>query len=355
MPESFGPGSTALVGIGSLVTNDVTAGEGPLGILRDAAIVVEDGRVAWVGESADCGATDHVVDLEGRAVLPGFVDSHAHLVFAGDRADEFAARMAGEAYAAGGIRSTVARTRAASDDDLRSGLARLSGELHRSGVTTFETKSGYGLTTVDEARALRLAREVTEETTYLGAHVVPAEFADDPDGYVALVTGEMLDACAPHARWIDVFCDRGAFGADQAREILAAGIARGLEPRVHANQLQHGDGIAVAVEMGAASADHCTFTTDVTSTCSPAAAPWRPCCPGPSSPRGRPTPMPDGCSTPASRWRWRPTAIPARATPRACRSASPSPFARCTCRPTRRCGPPPREGRRPPSITTSDG
>ena len=262
MPESFGPGSTALVGIGSLVTNDVTAGEGPLGVLRDAAIVVVDGRVAWVGESAGCGATDHVVDLEGRAVLPGFVDSHAHLVFAGDRADEFAARMAGEAYAAGGIRSTVARTRAASDDDLRSGLARLSGELHRSGVTTFETKSGYGLTTVDEARALRLAREVTEETTYLGAHVVPAEFADDPDGYVALVTGEMLVACAPHARWIDVFCDRGAFGADQAREILAAGIARGLEPRVHANQLQHGDGIAVAVEMGAASADHCTFTTD---------------------------------------------------------------------------------------------
>jgi imidazolonepropionase len=262
VPESFGPGSTALVGIGSLVTNDPGISRGPLGILRDAAIVVEDGRIAWVGEGAECGPTDHVVDLEGRAVLPGFVDSHAHLVFAGDRADEFAARMAGQAYAAGGIRSTVDRTRAASDDDLRRGLAHLSRELHRSGVTTFETKSGYGLTTVDEARGLRLASEVTEETTYLGAHVVPAEFADDPDGYVALVTGEMLDACAPHARWIDVFCDRGAFGADQAREILAAGIARGLAPRIHANQLQHGDGIAVAVEMGAASADHCTFTTD---------------------------------------------------------------------------------------------
>jgi imidazolonepropionase len=262
VPESFGPGSTALVNVGSVVTNDVTVGDGPLGILRDAAIVVEDGCIAWVGALADCGAADRVVDLDGRAVLPGFVDSHAHLVFAGDRADEFAARMSGQPYAAGGIASTVESTRAASDDDLRRGLARLAGELHRSGITTFETKSGYGLTTDDEARSLRLACEVTDETTYLGAHVVPAEFADDPDGYVALVTGEMLDACAPHARWIDVFCDRGAFGADQAREILAAGIARGLSPRIHANQLQHGDGITVAVEMGAASADHCTYTTD---------------------------------------------------------------------------------------------
>lgn len=262
MPESFGPGSTALIDIGTLVTNDPTMGDGPLGILRDAAIVVEDGRIAWVGADAACGTADHVVDLEGRAVLPGFVDSHAHLVFAGDRADEFAARMAGEPYAAGGIRSTVDRTRAASDDDLRRSLSRLAGELHRSGVTTFETKSGYGLTVVDEARALRLASEVTTETTYLGAHVVPGEYADDPDGYVALVIGEMLEQCAPHARWIDVFCDRGAFGADQAREILRAGMARGLQPRIHANQLQHGDGVAVAVEVGAASADHCTFTTD---------------------------------------------------------------------------------------------
>jgi imidazolonepropionase len=262
VPESFGPGSTALVDIGTLVTNDPSIGDGPLGILRNAAVVVEDGRIAWVGSEADCGPTDHLIDLDGRAALPGFVDSHAHLVFAGDRADEFAARMAGQSYAAGGIRSTVDLTRAASDDDLRRGLARLADELHRGGVTTFETKCGYGLTTVDEARALRLAREVTDETTYLGAHVVPAEFSDDPDAYVALVIGEMLEACAPHARWIDVFCDRGAFGADQAREILRAGIARGLQPRIHANQLQHGDGIAVAVEMGAASADHCTFATD---------------------------------------------------------------------------------------------
>lgn len=262
MPESFSAGSTALVGIGSLVTNDPSLGEGALGLLADAAVVVEDGLVRWVGASSDCDPTDHVVDLAGRAVLPGFVDSHAHLVFDGDRADEFAARMSGEPYAAGGIQSTVARTRAASDDVLRRRLAALRNELQRSGVTTFETKSGYGLTVGDEERALRLAREVTDEATYLGAHVVPPEFADDPDGYVALVMGEMLDACAPHARWIDVFCDRGAFDADQARAILAAGVERGLQPRIHANQLQHGAGIRVAVEAGAASADHCTFTTD---------------------------------------------------------------------------------------------
>jgi imidazolonepropionase len=263
VPEAaFGAGSTALVDIGSLVTNDPALGDGPLGIVRDAALVVENGVITWVGADADCGAVDHVVDLEGRAVVPGFVDSHAHLVFAGDRADEFAARMAGAAYGAGGIRSTVERTRAASDADLRAGVTRLAGELVRSGTTTFETKSGYGLTVADEARALRIAHELTDETTYLGAHVVPAEFADDPDGYVALVTGDMLDACAPHARWIDVFCDRGAFDADQARAILLAGATRGLQPRIHANQLQHGDGIRVAVEVGAASADHCTHASD---------------------------------------------------------------------------------------------
>ena len=262
MPEAFAAGSTALVNIGSLVTNDPDRGDGPLGLVADAALVIEDGRIAWVGHDGDCPAADHVVDLEGRALLPGFVDSHAHLVFAGDRAAEFASRMRGDRYAAGGIRSTVAHTRAADDDDLRSRLGRLTAELLRSGVTTFETKSGYGLTVDDEARSLRLAAEVTDETTYLGAHVVPAEYADDPAGYVALVTGDMLDACAPHARWVDVFCDRGAFDADQAREVLRAGMARGLQPRVHANQLQHGDGIRVAAEVGAASADHCTFATD---------------------------------------------------------------------------------------------
>ena len=254
--------STALTGIGCLVTNDPSQGEGLLGLRMDAAIVIDSDRIAWVGASTDCPAADERIDLDGRAVIPGFVDSHAHPVFAGDRAPEFAARMAGQAYAAGGIRTTVAATRAASDDDLRTTITRLVGEMLRSGITTFEAKSGYGLTVDDEARALRLAGEHTQETTFLGAHVVPPEYTDDPDGYVDLVTGTMLDACAPHARWIDVFCDRGAFGADQARAILQAGRERGLLPRIHANQLQHGDGIRVAVEVGAASADHCTYASD---------------------------------------------------------------------------------------------
>ena len=202
------------------------------------------------------------VDAAGRAVLPGFVDSHAHLVFDGERGAEFAARMAGQPYAAGGIRSTVAATRAASDERLRANLHRLAAELLTQGSTTFECKSGYGLTVTDEARSVALAAEVTPEVTYLGAHVVPPEFDGDPGGYVDLVCGAMLAACAPHARWVDVFCEEGAFGADEAREVLAAGARAGLLPRVHANQLGPGPGIQVAVAAGAASADHCTFTDD---------------------------------------------------------------------------------------------
>ncbi|MDI2130997.1 imidazolonepropionase [Yinghuangia seranimata] len=248
--------------IGSLVTNDPALGDGPLGLLRDAAVVVDGGRVAWVGASADAPAADASHDAAGRAVIPGFVDSHAHLVFAGDRTAEFAARMGGQAYAAGGIRTTVAATRAASDEELAANLDRLVAEAARQGTTLIECKSGYGLTVDDEARALRLAHRVTDEVTYLGAHVVAPEYADDPAGYVDLVTGPMLDACAPHARWVDVFCERGAFDGDQARAILTAGMARGLTPRVHANQLGHGPGVQLAVELGAASADHCTHLTD---------------------------------------------------------------------------------------------
>ena len=247
--------------IGVLVTNDPAVGTGPLGLLHDAALVVADGRVAWAGPRAQApsGVMERF-DADGRAVVPGFVDSHAHLVFAGDRAEEFAARSAGRPYAAGGIRTTVAATRAASDDVLRAGVARLVAEALRSGTTTVECKSGYGLTVEDEARSLRLAAEVTPETTYLGAHVVPA--GADADAYVDLVCGEMLAACAPHARWVDVFCDRGAFDADQARAVLRAGVAAGLQPRVHANQLGPGPGVQLAVELGAASADHVTHTTD---------------------------------------------------------------------------------------------
>ena len=261
--------SLLLHGIAELVTNDPSLTNDPspgdaaaLGVVRDAAVVVVDGQVAWVGSQTAAPAADQVLDVQGGAVIPGFVDSHAHLVFAGDRADEFAARMAGEPYSGGGIRTTVAATRAATDDELRARVAGLVAEARRQGTTTIEIKSGYGLTTVHEERSLRIAAEHTAETTFLGAHVVPAEFQGRAEDYVALVCGEMLAAAAPHARWIDVFCERGAFDGDQARAVLTAGIAAGLSPRIHANQLSQGAGVQLAVELDAASADHCTHLSD---------------------------------------------------------------------------------------------
>jgi imidazolonepropionase len=248
--------------IGELVTNDPAAGGPPLGIRRDAALLVEDGRVVWIGPHRYAPAADRRLDVGGAAVLPGFVDSHSHLVFAGDRATEFAARMAGQPYTGGGIRTTVAATRAASDTELRATVARLRAEALRQGTTTIEIKSGYGLSVADEARCLRIAREVTDETTFLGAHVVPAEYAGRPDDYVGLVCGPMMTAAAAYAKWVDVFCERGAFDADHARAILTVGQAAGLGARVHANQLGPGDGVRLAVEVGAASADHCTHLSD---------------------------------------------------------------------------------------------
>jgi imidazolonepropionase len=267
------PSSLLIDRIGELVTNApgapgvagaVEPGPGPgrFAVVNDAALVIEGGRIAWTGPSSRAPAADAVVDAAGRAVLPGFVDSHAHLVFAGERSAEFAARMAGRGYAAGGIRSTVAATRAATDADLRARLRRLATEMLAQGTTTFECKSGYGLTVEDEARSVALAAEATDEVTYLGAHVVPAEFEGDAGAYVDLVCGPMLDACAPHARWVDVFCERGAFSVDEARAVLTAGQSRGLIPRIHASQLGPGQGVLLAVELGAASADHCTFLTD---------------------------------------------------------------------------------------------
>jgi len=259
------PPTTLLTGIGELVTNDPVMAADPadrLGIVADAAAVIDGERIAWVGQSGAAPAADRRIDLGGRAALPGFVDSHAHLVFAGDRAAEFAARMTGQPYAAGGIRTTVTATRAATDKELRANLDRLRREALAAGTTTLECKSGYGLTVADEARSVRLAAEVTDDVTYLGAHVVPAEYADDPAGYVDLVCGEMLAACAPHARWVDVFCERGAFDADATRQILRAGVAVGLTPRLHANQLGPGPGVQIAAEFEAASADHCTHLSD---------------------------------------------------------------------------------------------
>ncbi len=257
--------STLVTGIAELVTNDAAVGDGPLGLVADAAVVVEEGVVAWVGPADAAPDADTRIDVGDRAVIPGFVDSHAHLVFAGDRAAEFEARMSGERYDGGGIASTVAATRAASDEALRARLRALVSEMRAQGTTTVEVKSGYGLTVEDEARALRLAAEATPETTFLGAHVVPAEYSGRVDDYVGLVTGPMLAACAPHARWIDVFCEPAsahAFDGDAARAVLEAGRAAGLELRVHANQLSAGPGVRLAVELGAASADHCTHLTD---------------------------------------------------------------------------------------------
>ncbi|MGC4805180.1 imidazolonepropionase [Micromonospora sp. DT233] len=256
-------GSLLVDNIGELVTNVAGTGDGgPLGLRRDAAVLVEAGRVAWVGAARYAPAADRRVDAEQAAVLPGFVDSHAHLVFAGDRAAEFAARMAGRPYTGGGIRTTVGATRAAGDDALRATVRRLVGEALRQGTTTIEIKSGYGLTVADEARCLRIAAEATDETTFLGAHVVPAEYADRPDDYVGLVCGPMLAAAAPYARWVDVFCERGAFDADHTRAILTVGQAAGLGVRLHANQLGPGPGVRLGVELGAASVDHCTHLDD---------------------------------------------------------------------------------------------
>jgi imidazolonepropionase len=255
--------STLITGIGELVTNEPELGDGsPLGIVRDAALVMDAATVAWVGPAREAPDADERVDVEGRCVIPGFVDSHTHLVFAGERSAEFAARMAGEPYTGGGIGTTVAATRAASDDELREHTARLRDEMLALGTTTVEIKSGYGLSVADEARILRVAREFTGETTFLGAHVVPAEYAGDRDAYVELVCGDMLAACAPYARWIDVFCDRGAFTGEEARRVLHAGTAAGLQPRLHGNQLEDGPGVRLAVELGAASVDHCTFVND---------------------------------------------------------------------------------------------
>ncbi len=257
----MGPASVVVTGVAELVTHDPHHA-GPLGLVPDAAVVVERGRVAWTGPAHLAPAADERLDVAGRAVIPGFVDSHSHLLFAGDRAGEFEARMAGRRYDGGGIRVSVAATRAAGDEQLEAGLLRHLGEMRSQGTTTVEVKSGYGLTVRDEARALAIASRFTPETTFLGAHVVPEEYVDDPAGYVDLVTGPMLAACAPYARWIDAFCERGAFDADQARAVLVAGAATGLRGRLHANQLGHGPGVQLACELGLAAVDHCTYLSE---------------------------------------------------------------------------------------------
>jgi len=254
--------SLLVTNIGELVTWD---DDRP--VIRDAALVVEHGQVTWIGDRTAAPDADSVHDVGGAAVIPGFVDSHTHLVFAGDRAAEFEARMSGRPYEAGGIRTTVAATRAATDEQLAANVARHLALMRAQGTTTVEIKSGYGLTVRDEARSLAIARQATEETTFLGAHVVPDPSTGsgteaEVGAYVELVIGAMLEACAPYARWIDVFCEEGAFGADEARTVLEAGMAAGLQARVHANQLGPGPGVQVAASVGAAAADHCTYLDD---------------------------------------------------------------------------------------------
>jgi len=253
-----------ITGIGELVTCDGTSAD-LLGIRSNAALVIEEDVIAWIGPAAEAPAADTKIDVGGRVIIPGFVDSHSHLIFAGDRAAEFTARMTGQPYDGGGIGVTVAATRAASDDELTRLLAARIAVLRALGTTTVEIKSGYGLTVADEVRALTIARQFTTEATFLGAHVVPAEYANDRAGYVDLVTGPMLEAAAPYGRWIDVFCEPHsphAFDADEARHILMAGAAVGLGLRVHGNQLGPGPGVQLAVELAAASVDHCTYLDD---------------------------------------------------------------------------------------------
>jgi len=254
--------SFTLTNISQLVTNNSAIGDSDLGVITNAAITVTDGIVSWVGQTSEADSSSPKTDVGGRSLIPGFVDSHSHLMFAGDRSEEFAARMAGVPYSAGGIKVTTEATRSASDDQLRKVAKSLIQEMQESGTTTVEIKSGYGLDVVTEERSVRIAAELTDEVTFLGAHVVSPEFSSDADGYVDLVIGEMLNACAPHSNWIDVFCDRGAFTTAQSRQILEAGIAKQLKPRIHLNQLEQGDGIAMAIELDCASADHLTYLTD---------------------------------------------------------------------------------------------
>ena len=247
---------TLIKNIGLLVTNNSEIDGTPLGLIENAALLIEHGKVKWIGASESTPSAEKSIDASGKCVIPGFVDSHNHLIFAGDRSHEFAARMNGQKYEAGGIAYTVELTRKASDSDLLSNARRLQHEALHSGTTTIEIKSGYGLTVKDEARSISISKQLTDETTFLGAHVVPSEFKGKADDYVDLVCGQILSEVKPHAKWIDVFCDRGAFTTEQARKVLKAGIAAGLLPRLHANQLEQGDGIALGVELDAASVDH---------------------------------------------------------------------------------------------------
>lgn len=252
--------SKLISNIGQLITNS----NRELGIIENSAIVIDDGKIAWVGQSNQAPAADSSIDAKGRVVAPGFVDSHTHAVFAGDRHKDYVARMAGKKYASGGIKTTVEATRKASISELRLNTESIVKRALLTGTTTIEIKSGYGLDVESETKLLKVAKEFTSETTFLGAHVVPMEYADNRGAYVSLVKNQMLESCAPFAKWIDVFCDDSAFTADEAREIIKAGMAKGLMGRIHGNQIADSGGAELAAELKLASVDHCTFVSDET-------------------------------------------------------------------------------------------
>ena len=255
--------TTLFRNIGELFTNDPAWGD-RFGILLDAAVEFDAGVITWVGRDADAHSRNasEVINCAGHAVIPGFVDSHTHALFAGERSAEFEARMKGEPYSAGGINSTVLATRSATDAELREGLSARLEEMRVQGTSTVEIKTGYGLTVEHETRLARIAREFTEDVTFLGAHVVPGDFTGSVDDYVDLVCGEMLDAVSPYAKWIDVFCEEGAFTEEQSARVLDAGLRAGLLPRIHGAQLGPSGAVELAVERGALSIDHGTFLTD---------------------------------------------------------------------------------------------
>lgn len=250
--------ATVVKNIGQLITNSDSA----LGIINDAALIFHNGKVEWIGPNSQAPSADTAIDAEGGVVTPGFVDSHTHLVFAGDRTQDYVSRMTGVKYSSGGINTTVSATRLASENELRHSTAQLLTRARNSGTTTIEIKSGYGLNTETEAKILKIASEFTSETTFLGAHIVPSEKINSRESYIDEIKTTMLQAVKPYAKWIDVFCDTGAFSVDEAREILKAGIAHGLKPRLHGNQLGDTGGAELAAELKAASVDHCTHISD---------------------------------------------------------------------------------------------
>jgi imidazolonepropionase len=261
-PAPVHPKSLLIQGISELVTNDAAAGPGLLGIIPKAAVIIQDGRIAWVGLAASAPAADTAIDLQGRAVLPGWVDSHTHLIFAHDRVDDFTATVSGTPVTGNGLQIMVDATRAAEDQDLLTVARWHRGELLTGGTTCTETETGYGLTVRDEARLAATAKAAGfDEITFHGAYAVPPEYRKDPDGYLDLVCGPMLDAAAPIVRWLSVSCDGGLDSA-QVRRVLAAGQRKGLGLRLHGNHTGPGPAVMIAVDTGAAAIDHCNHLTD---------------------------------------------------------------------------------------------